>query len=88
MLQFEHIVQIFGKDCHGRLLKEPPKWHDFARLGGCIMAEIGTFAAALVMTASAIGMAVRFGTRFIDSAARDRFSRDRPIVLPPPKFTA
>lgn len=50
------------------------------------MAEIGTLAFVVAMTTGAIGMAVRFGTRFIDEAARDRsMVRDRPMVLPPPK---
>ena len=49
------------------------------------MAEIGMFAAAVVVTASAIGMAMRFGTHFINESARDRsMIRDRPLVLPPP----
>ena len=53
------------------------------------MAEFGTFAAVVVVTAGAIGMAVRFGTHFIRESARDRSKvRDRPLVLPPPPSTA
>jgi hypothetical protein len=55
-------------------------------VGGCVMAELATIFAVFAGTTGAIGLGVWYGTRYIEEQAKEgSISRDRPIVLPPPK---
>lgn len=50
------------------------------------MAEIAIIFSVVAGTTTAISAGVWYGTRYMEQA-QDGTSRDRPIVLPPPKLT-